>query len=126
MALLIVMVSTFSACQNAADNSKNPVSDSTGKKSETIGGALEESAKALAGNPASAQSYAAQGAVKYATGNIPGAIADLTKAIELDPESATAWSGRATAKFSSGDIAGATSDFLTAARLLLFSKPADK
>ena len=121
---LLALMLTVSACDNAADNSKNELL----KTGANIGngalqGSLAEFTKAIKLDPKSARAYAGRGALKYAMGDSKGALVDLTKAIELDPKSITAYSGRGSAKFATGDIPGATADFISVARLMVFSTP---
>jgi len=120
--VIALMVMTFSACDNAADESKNSLL-STGAKigSAAVDGSITEISKAIKLDSTSAKVYAGRGAVKYATGDNKGAITDLTKAIELNPKSATAYSARATAKFTEGDIAGAVADVISAGKIMVFS-----
>ncbi len=117
-----LMLTSLSACDNAADTSKNALL-TTGAKigSGAMQGSLDEFTKAIKLDPKSAKAYAGRGALKYAMGDSKGAIADLSKAIELDPKSVTAYSGRGSAKFATGDVAGGTADFINVARLALFS-----
>ncbi len=123
--VVALMLTSLSACDNAADNSKNTVLTSGAKiGSGAMQGSLDEFTKAIKLDAKSAKAYAGRGAVKYAMGDSKGALADLSKAIELDPKSVAAYSGRGSAKFAAGDIAGATADFITVARLALFSSSA--
>ena len=123
VAIIAITLTSLSACDNAAENSKNALL-TTGAKigSGAMQGSLDEFTKAIKVDPKSARAYAGRGAIKYASGDSKGAIMDLTKAIELDPKSLTAYSGRGSAKFATGDIPGATADFISVARLMLFSK----
>jgi tetratricopeptide (TPR) repeat protein len=125
IAIVAVAFTSLSACDNAAENSKNALLN-TGAKigSGAMQGSLNEFNKAIKLDPKSARAYSARGAFKYATGDSKGAIADLSKAIELDPKSLAAYSGRGSAKFTTGDIPGATADFISVARLALFSSSA--
>jgi Flp pilus assembly protein TadD len=122
IAIVALVLTSLSACDNAAENSKNALL-TTGAKigSGAMKGSLDEFTKAIKLDPKSARAYAGRGAIRYASGDSKGGIADLTKAIELDPKSVTAYSGRGSAKFATGDIPGATADFISAARLALFS-----
>ncbi len=122
LTIAALMLTTLSACDNAAENSKNAVLSSGAKiGSGAMQGSLDEFSKAIALDPKSGRVYAGRGALKYAMGDSKGAIADLSKAIELDPKSVTAYSGRGSAKFATGDIPGAMADFISVARLALFS-----
>ncbi|MFZ4525482.1 MAG: tetratricopeptide repeat protein [Chlorobium sp.] len=122
MLVIALLCITLSACDNAADDSKNRLL-STGAKigSGAVQGSIAEFTKAIKFDSTSAKAYAGRAAVKYATGDNKGAMTDLTKAIALDPKSATAYSARATAKFSGGDIPGAMADFISAAQIVVFS-----
>ncbi len=122
IAIVALLLTSLSACDNAADTSKNALL-TTGAKIGTgaMQGSLDEFTKAIKLDPKSARAYAGRGALKYAMGDSKGAIADLSKAIELDPKSVTAYSGRGSAKFATGDVAGGTADFISVARLALFS-----
>ena len=122
IAIVAVALTSLSACDNAAENSKNALLTNGAKiGSGAMQGSLDEFTKAIKLDPKSARAYAGRGAIRYATGDSKGAIADLSKAIELDPKSVTAYSGRVSAKFATGDIAGGTADFISVARLALFS-----
>jgi tetratricopeptide (TPR) repeat protein len=102
--LVAFMLLTSSACDNAADTSKNTLL-STGAKigKDAMQGSMAEFTKAIKLDPKSAKAYAGRGALKYAMGDSKGAILDLTKAIELNPKSVSAYSGRGSAKFATGD-----------------------
>ncbi|NTW52613.1 MAG: hypothetical protein HGB22_08500 [Chlorobiaceae bacterium] len=121
-AMVSFMLLTATACDNAAENSKNIVV-STGAKvgKEAVQGSIAEFTKAIRRDPKSAKAYAGRGTVKIAMGDKPGAIADFTKAIELDPKSAGSYTGRGTSRFSSGDLPGAVGDFTEAAKVMLIS-----
>jgi len=117
-----LMVMTFSACDNVADESKDSLLSTSAKiGSGAVAGSIAEFSKAIKLDSTSAKVYAGRGAIKYATGDNKGAITDLTKAIELDPKSTTAYSARATAKFSEGDIPGAVADVISAGKIMVFS-----
>jgi tetratricopeptide (TPR) repeat protein len=119
--LVAFMLLTSSACDNAADTSKNTLL-STGAKigKDAMQGSMAEFTKAIKLDPKSAKAYAGRGALKYAMGDSKGAILDLTKSIELNPKSVSAYSGRGSAKFATGDTPGAIADFISAGRLMLF------
>jgi len=114
--VIALLCTTLSACENAADESKNRL-----LSSGAVQGSIAEFTKAIKLDSTSAKAFAGRAAVKYATGDNKGAMTDLTKAIELNPKSATAYSARATAKFSGGDIPGAMADFISAAQIVVFS-----
>jgi len=127
LVMAALLLTTLSACDNAAENSKNALLTSGAKiGSGAMQGSLDEFTKAIKLDAKSVKAYAGRGALKYAMGDSKGAIADLSKAIELDPKSLTAYSGRGSAKFATGDIPGATADFISVARLALFSSSASE
>jgi lipoprotein NlpI len=120
--LVAFMLLTVSACDNAADTSKNTLLSTGAKIShDAMQGSMAEFTKAIKLDPKSAKAYAGRGAFKYAMGDSKGAILDLTKAIELNPKSISAYSGRGSAKFAAGDTPGAIADFISAGRVMLFS-----
>ncbi len=122
IAIIAVTLTFLSACDNAAENSKNALLTTGAKIGRgAMQGSIAEFSKAIQVDPKSARAYAGRGAIRYAAGDSKGGMADLTKAIELDPKSVTAYSGRGSARFATGDIPGATADFISVARLMLFS-----
>jgi hypothetical protein len=118
--LITVILGGVTACDNAAEHSKNIVL-STGAKvgKGAVDGSIAEYTKAIQIDPKSAKAYSGRGAVKFAIGDNQGAIADFTKAIELDPKSTESYTGRGTAKFGTGDIPGSVVDFTNAAKLMV-------